>query len=112
MHARSGSFPPDDKSSFYFILLGWAWVSPTLVSWMVDFSYTYIYFYCLLYVIPYTLFYTLSALISLLQRFSSCVESVEIHSEDYDDPLIATFFLDSILPEVNTVLHSVRQQFS
>ena len=33
------------------------------------------------------------------------MESVEIHSEDYDDPLIATFFLDSILPEVNTVLH-------
>ena len=48
-----------------------------------------------------------SALMPLLQRFLSCVESIEIFSEDDEDPLIATFFFDTILSEVNTVLHSV-----
>lgn len=48
-----------------------------------------------------------SALMPLLQRFLSHVESVEILSEDEEDPLIATFFFDTILSEINPVLHSV-----
>ena len=47
------------------------------------------------------------ALMPLLQRFLSCVESIEILSEGDEDPLVATFFFDTILSEVNTVLHSV-----
>ena len=43
----------------------------------------------------------------LLQRFLAHVESVEILSEDEEDPLIATFFFDTILSEINPVLHSV-----
>ena len=48
-----------------------------------------------------------SALMPLLQKFLSCLESIEIISEDDEDPLVATFFFDTILSEVNTVLHSV-----
>ena len=47
------------------------------------------------------------ALMPLLQKFLSRVESIEIISEDDEDPLVATFFFDTILSEVNTVLHSV-----
>ena len=47
------------------------------------------------------------AIMPLLQKFLSRVEAIEIISEDDEDPLVATFFFDTILSEVNTVLHSV-----
>ena len=47
------------------------------------------------------------ALMPRLQKFLSCVESIEILSEDDEDPLVAIFFFDTILSEVSTVLHSV-----
>ena len=48
-----------------------------------------------------------SAIMPLLQKFLSCVEAIEIISEDDEDQLVATFFFDTILSEVSTVLHSV-----
>ena len=48
-----------------------------------------------------------SATMPILQKFLSCLEVIEIFSKDDEDPLVATFFFDTVLSEVSTVLHSV-----